>query len=324
MGDVRGFSRKPFLCLTATAGKTIRTQIMKNLHMKNAMVVNLSPNKSNIKLCVLKIDRNEELEETFASLIETLKSKSYEMKKNIVYCRSFTTCGDIYEVLLQNLPNNELYGIFHSKTPDSIQKKVLCEFLKRDSKMRLVVATCALGMGVDIPDVELIIHYGIPTEIERYVQEIGRGGRDGRACDALLYYKPYHLAHCEKEMREYVKGKNGRRKELLKHFKEKEVSLDVLHKCCDFCTQFCKCQGDECVVQLEAQENVDARLPVESLSRTVESEERELFIEFLTVIDKLGTYETLSSDLILEIAGKLEYIFLADYLIEHSPFSIHT
>jgi len=68
---------------------------MKNLHMKNAMVVNLSPNKSNIKLCVLKLDRNEELEETFASLIETLKSKSYEMKKTIIYCRSITTCGDI-------------------------------------------------------------------------------------------------------------------------------------------------------------------------------------------------------------------------------------
>ena len=72
-------------------------------------------------------------------------------------------------------------------------------------------------------------------------------------------------------------------------------------------------------MQLEAQENVDATLPVKSLSRTVESEERELFIELLTDIDKLGTYETLGSDLILEIAGKLEYIFLADYLIEHFP-----
>ena len=75
MGDVRGFTRKPFLCVTATAGKSIRTQILKNLHMENAMVVNLSPNKSNIKVGVLK------LEETFASLIEALKSKSYEMKK---------------------------------------------------------------------------------------------------------------------------------------------------------------------------------------------------------------------------------------------------
>ena len=50
-------------------------------------------------------------------------------------------------------------------------------------------------MGVDIPDVECIIHYGIPSEVQSYVQEIGRGGRDGRACDALMYHKPYHLTH---------------------------------------------------------------------------------------------------------------------------------
>ncbi|XP_068722286.1 ATP-dependent helicase wrn-1-like isoform X2 [Montipora capricornis] len=303
VGDVRGFTRKPFLCLTATAGKTIRSQIMKNLHMKSAKVVNLSPNKSNIKLCVSKLDRNEELDETFASLIEDLKSKGCEMKKTIIYCRSITACGDIFEVLLENLPNNELYGMFHSKTPESIQKNVLYEFVKRDSKMRLVVATCALGMGVDIPDVELIIHYGIPTEVESYVQEIGRGGRDGRACAAFLYYKPYHLAHCDKEMRDYVKATSCRRKELLKHFKEKEATLDVMHKCCDFCTQLCKCQGADCVMQLEAEENVDTSLPLESLSRTVESEERELFIELLKDIDKLGTYETLGSDLILELAA---------------------
>jgi len=57
-------------------------------------------------------------------------------------------------------------GMFHSKTPDSMQKKVLCEFLNTDREMRLVVATCALGMVVDILDVELIIHYVIPIEIE--------------------------------------------------------------------------------------------------------------------------------------------------------------
>ena len=98
-------------------------------------------------------------------------------------------------------PANELYGMFHSKTPESVQKNVLCEFVKKDSKTRLVVSTCALGMGVDIRDVELSVHYSIPTEVESYEQDIGRGGRDGKACDASLYYKPYHLAHCDKKMR---------------------------------------------------------------------------------------------------------------------------
>ena len=291
--------------------------------MKSAKVVNLSPDKSNVKLSVKKLNRDEELDETFASLIKDLKTKGCEMKKTIIYCRSITACGDIFEVLLENL-DNELYGMFHSKTPESIQKTVLSEFLKRESRIRLIVATCALGMGVNIPDVELIIHYGIPTEVESYVQEIGRGGRDGRACSALLYYKPYHLAHCDKEMRDYVKTTQCRRKVLLKHFKEKEIALNPMHKCCDTCTQFCKCQGDNCVMQLEAVDNVDTGLPEESISRTVEDEERKLFIELLTDIDTLGTYETLGSNLILEIAGKLEYIFFADYLIENFPiFNLH-
>ena len=61
---------------------------------------------------------------------------------------------------------------------------------------------------------------------------------------------------------------------------------------------------------------MDIRLPEESVSRTIENKERELFIELLTDIDKLGTYETMGSDLILEMAGKKK--------LKVSPYSIHT
>ena len=138
--------------------------------MKNPKVVNLSPNKSNIKLCVSKLDGNEELDKIFTSLIEDLKSKGLEMKKTIIYCRSITACGANFEVLLENLPAIELYGMFHSKTPESILKNVLCEFVKRDSKMRLVVATCALGMGVDIPDVVVVLQ-ALPQKQQSFIKD---------------------------------------------------------------------------------------------------------------------------------------------------------
>lgn len=83
--------------------------------MKSVKVVNFSLNKLNIKLCVLKFDRNEELDEIFVSLIEDLKFKGCEMKKIIIYCRFIIVCGDIFEVFLENFLNNELYGMFYSK-----------------------------------------------------------------------------------------------------------------------------------------------------------------------------------------------------------------
>ena len=185
VGDVRGFTRKPFLCLTATAGKTIRTQIMKNLHMKNAVVVNLSPSKSNLKLCVLRLDRNEELEETFVSLIETLKSKGYEMKKKTL----FTADTSLHvETFMKSFwkTSQTMNSMVCSPVKPPTQFRRRSYVLRRDSKMRLLVATCALGMGVDIPDVKLITHYGIPTEIESYVQEMG--GVVGMVGHVMLCY----------------------------------------------------------------------------------------------------------------------------------------
>lgn len=54
-------------------------------------------------------------------------------------------------------------------------------FTRSDTRIPQIIPTCALGMGVDNPDVEFIVHYEIPKEVESYVREIGRGGRDAKA-----------------------------------------------------------------------------------------------------------------------------------------------
>ena len=87
-------------------------------------------------------------------------------------------------------------AMFHSKTPEALKTKVLDNFVPMDGPVRVVVATTALGMGVNIPNVERVCHFGIPDTVEEYVQEIGRAGRDGRKSHGILYFKSYHLAHC--------------------------------------------------------------------------------------------------------------------------------
>ena len=93
-----------------------------------------------------------------------------------------------------------------NKTPEALKTKVLDNFVPMDGLVRVVVATTALGMGVNIPNVERVCHFGIPDTVEENVQEIGRAGRDGRKSHGILYFKSYHLAHCDDSMKAFIKN----------------------------------------------------------------------------------------------------------------------
>ena len=70
--------------------------------------------------------------------------------------------------------------MFHRLTADRNKDHVLSEFARSDSTLRIVFATVAFGMGIDIPDIEQVIHWGAPCGLEQFAQESGRAGRDGR------------------------------------------------------------------------------------------------------------------------------------------------
>ena len=75
--------------------------------------------------------------------------------------------------------------IFTSVT-DQSQKDGILDAFTRDSQLRIVIATIAFGMGIDCPDVQQIVHIGLPDDIESYIQETGRAGRDGQLSLATL------------------------------------------------------------------------------------------------------------------------------------------
>ena len=83
---------------------------------------------------------------------------------------------------------NRLIDMFFTGTDTDIKDHIIANFTK-PSCLRIVIATTAFGMGVDCPNIRLVIHLGAPSDVESYVQQIGRAGRDGVICCAIVFIK---------------------------------------------------------------------------------------------------------------------------------------
>ena len=122
-------------------------------------------------------------------------------------------------------------------------KKELIEEIKKeeDSRVRVVFATSALGMGVDAPFVTQVIHISPPSNLESYMQEIGRAGRTGLQSYATLYYNKSDIGnnkkHIEESMKNYCRSEDiCLRQQLLEYF---GFSITKQSKCCSVCDVEC-------------------------------------------------------------------------------------
>lgn len=164
----------PILALTATATTEVIDDIQEQLEFKEKNVFRMSFERKNLAYVVRSSDNKMQ------QLIHILNSISGSA---IVYVRSRKLAKEISEYILNNNINATFYhaGLEHS-TKDERQKKW------HDDEVRVMVATNAFGMGIDKPDVRVVIHISCPDSIEAYFQEAGRAGRDGKKAYAVLLY----------------------------------------------------------------------------------------------------------------------------------------
>ena len=120
----------------------------------------------------------------------------------------------------------------------------MSSFTQVNGILRVVFATTAFAMGLDAPNIHYIIHWKPPKCIEDYVQESGRGGRDGKPAVALLYCR--ESKNLSPDMINYIRNTAVcHRKLLLSSFGDytHTIRQSPLHLCCDICAQKCYC-GD--------------------------------------------------------------------------------
>ena len=145
-----------FAALTATATKAMRSEILKKLDMADEKTTTIYqlPDRHNITYTVKK--SNRDLRQLQWLLTDVLTNKS-EAKKTVVYCCNIATCATLYEHFNMHLHQSDiledrLIAMFHRSTATMNKEHVLGEFSKKDSKLRIVFATVAFGMDIDIPD----------------------------------------------------------------------------------------------------------------------------------------------------------------------------
>jgi len=231
----------------------IKKRVKKILQLDSQTVeIQLSPNKSNIKFVMAKIPNLPEL--AMCWLVDGLEDRKEKFPKTVVYCKTIKDVAALYEYLTtENEQLRKHVEMYHSLTPSS-QKTIIMDGLKDlNSAIRVVIATSALGMGVDVVSLHCLVVYGPPDSLVDLVQMVGRAGRDDLSSTALLLYNSYHLRGADKEVKAVFKSGECRREKIMEPFLSPEQSTLLkeetrVHSCCNICASSCKC--GECSLTL--------------------------------------------------------------------------
>ena len=162
----------PIMALTATATKRVRGDIIQQLGLKDEQLFKDSFLRKNISYQVF-------WEEDKRYRLQMLCKQT--PGSGIVYVRSRRMTEELSRFLNARGCKSHF---FHGGLSASEKSEKLKSWLQ--NKVRFMVATNAFGMGVDKPDVSLVVHYQIPDNLENYFQEAGRAGRDGNPATAIL------------------------------------------------------------------------------------------------------------------------------------------
>ena len=176
----------PVLALTASATKIVQDDICdKLLFKKGYQRFQQSFERPNLSYSVFNVAGKQN------KLLEILKNVPGTA---IVYCKSRKHTKEIADLLRMNAINADFYHAGLSNDERNTKQESWI-----NNKTRVIVCTNAFGMGIDKPDVRVVVHYDVPDCLENYYQEAGRAGRDGRRAYAVLLFSNKELDDLQKQ-----------------------------------------------------------------------------------------------------------------------------
>jgi len=233
------FAPVPIIALTATATKQVADDIVEQLEVPKMKRFISSFNRQNLTY------RVEHKSNTFNKLVHWINK--FKGESVIIYCFSRKETDSVAKKLCDLGFNARPY---HAGLNGDERNQNQSDFI--NDKVDIITATIAFGMGIDKPDVRLVVHYSLPKTIEGYFQETGRAGRDGVESECVLFYgardqfnQKYFIEQIEdliqkekryeqlNQMVGYCELRKCRRKQLLNYFGENFERNNC--KGCDIC-----------------------------------------------------------------------------------------
>lgn len=233
-GSTAAYSLKtgvvPILALTATATPEVVDDIQERLSFREKNVLRKSFLRSNLSYVVRQTNKKADeivhiLSKVPGSAIVYVRNRQ-RAQELAAYLQEKNISADFYHAGLNSKERSmkqEAWKKFRGRSHSELQdgSKTAYRLEAKGEETRIIVATNAFGMGIDKPDVRLVIHHDLPDTIEAYFQEAGRAGRDEQKAFAVLLYDP-------------SQDKAKARKRVADNYPDEEFLHTVYHKTCNY------------------------------------------------------------------------------------------